>query len=310
MTKQEEKAKNSFYTNPLYRFLLEKDVDAFLSRQPKDHFLSVFEENQLGRNRVVLNDYYNTLRSYKLLPSWDAFQDEFNGSLSYANKIYNQQFKGTLSLVRRLFSITVNPLDVESNNLLDINNSSNKTTTPPAIAADSHGGFATIAQRAHDRILKLDQPLYKTNVGNTSYLLNLEDNKKNQSKVKESVDQNLQSKIKGSKLEDLPNLLMHEETQNIVPATSTQSLANGSKIGNLNQKSKASKVLDFPETNNSNVLLSENSFFSDKKKSLSFPLIESTNPTPFYIGWDEKSRKMVITNRLLFSLNQNVPILT
>ena len=308
MTKQEEKAKNSFYTNPLYRFLLEKDVDAFLSRQPKDHFLSVFEENQLGRNRVVLNDYYNTLRSYKLLPSWDAFQDEFNGSLSYANKIYNQQFKGTLSLVRRLFSITVNPLDVESNNLLDINNSSNKTTTPPAIAADSHGGFATIAQRAHDRILKLDQPLYKTNVGNTSYLLNLEDNKKNQSKVKESVDQNLQSKIKGSKLEDLPNLLMHEETQNIVPATSTQSLANGSKIGNLNQKSKASKVLDFPETNNSNVLLSENSFFSDKKKSLSFPLIESTNPTPFYIGWDEKSRKMVITNRLLFSLNQNVPI--
>ncbi len=113
MTKQEEKAKNSFYTNPLYRFLLEKDVDAFLSRQPKDHFLSVFEENQLGRNRVVLNDYYNTLRSYKLLPSWDAFQDEFNGSLSYANKIYNQQFKGTLSLVRRLFSITVNPLDVE-----------------------------------------------------------------------------------------------------------------------------------------------------------------------------------------------------
>ena len=328
MTKQEEKAKNSFYTNPLYRFLLEKDVDAFLSRQPKDHFLSVFEEKQLGRNRVVLNDYYNTLRSYKLLPSWDAFQDEFNGSLSYANKIYNQQFKGTLSLVRRLFSITVNPLDVESNNLLDINNStpdrgSNKTTIPAAIAADSHGGFATIAQKAHDRILKLDQPLYKTNVGNTSYLLNLENNKKNQSKVKEGVDQippsrDLQSKIKGNKSEDLPNLLMHEEAQNIVPATSLQSLANasqegakhGSKIGNLNQKSKASKVLHFPETTNSNVSPSENSFFSDKKKSLSFPLIESTNPAPFYIGWDEKSRKMVITNRLLFSLNQNVPILT
>ena len=389
MAKYEEKSKNSFYTNPLYRFLLEKDVDAFLSRQPKDHFLSVFEEKQLGRNRVVLNDYYNTLRSYKELPSWDAFQDEFNGSLSYANKIYNQQFKGTLSLVRRLFSITVNPLDVasqeplsgvgaahKSNNLLDINevsmrsiedevsmrsiedegsmrsiedegsmrsiedegsmrsiedegsmrsiedessmrsieDSSNKTTTPPAIAAempaaivaDSHGGFATIAQRAHDRILKLDQPLYKTNVGNMSYLSNLKDNKKNQSKVKEDVDQippgrNLQSKRKGSKLKDLPNLLMHEEAQNIVPATSTQSLANASqeplsgvgakhesKIGNRNQKSKASKVLDFPKTN---------------------PLIESTNPTPFYIGWDEKSRKMVITNRLLFSLNQNVPIL-
>ncbi len=338
MTKQEERAKNSFYTNPLYRFLLEKDVDAFLSRQPKDHFLSVFEEKQLDRNRFVLNDYYNTLRSYRLLPSWDAFQDEFNGSLSYANKIYNQQFKGTLSLVRRLFSITVNPLDIESNNLLDINKSSTKATNRDSHLLAKQDGEAIIAQRAHDRILKLDQPLYKTNVGNTSYLLNLENNKKDQSKAptenrKESVDGNLQNKINLNKSEDLPNLLMHEEAQNIVPTMST--LANGSKIGNLNQKSKASKGLNLSETNNAevssgrntiarsandeaivrktnnlNILSSENSFFSDKKKSLSFPLIESTNPAPFYIGWDEKSRKMVITNRFLFSLNQNLPILT
>ena len=156
MTKQEERAKSSFYTNPLYRFLLEKDVDAFLSRQPKDHFLSIFEEKQLGRNRSVLNDYYNTLRSYRLLPSWDAFQDEFNGSVSYANKIYNQQFKGTLSLVRRLFSITINPLEVEpitkSSNFLETKSSFDKIIS-------------------NDRILKLDQPLYKTYIGNSSYFL-------------------------------------------------------------------------------------------------------------------------------------------
>lgn len=337
MTKQEERAKNSFYTNPLYRFLLEKDVDAFLSRQPKDHFLSVLEEKQLGRNRFVLNDYYNTLRSYRLLPSWDAFQDEFNGSLSYANKIYNQQFKGTLSLVRRLFSITVNPVDTESNNLLDINKSSNKATTRAEHLLAKPDGEATITQGAHDRILKLDQPLYKTNVGNTSYLLNLENNRKDQSKRKEGVNgippgKDLQNKTNLNKSKDLPNLLMHEETlpgaaQNSVTTTSTLGNASqevakqGSKIGNFNQKSKASKGLNFPETNggeatmarganNLNVLSSENSFFSDKKKSLSFPLIESTNPAPFYIGWDEKSRKMVITNRLLFSLNQNLPILT
>ena len=291
MTKQEERAKNSFYTNPLYRFLLEKDVDAFLSRQPKDHFLSVFEEKQLSRNRSVLNDYYNTLRSYRLLPSWDAFQDEFNGSLSYANKIYNQQFKGTLSLVRRLFSITVNPLEIESNtksdNSLETNKLFAKTTT-------------------NDRILKLDQPLYKTYIGNSSYLLDLEKNKKNQSKVKEDIfnqseidDQNLQNKTNSDKSNNLPNLLMHEEAENI-----------GYNIENINQKPKKY-----------NALLSENPSLSDKKQAfLGFngvktkisegnPLIESTNPAPFYVGWDEKSRKMVITNRLLFSLNQNSPIL-
>ena len=279
MTKQEEKAKNSFYTNPLYRFLLEKDIDAFLSRQPKDHFLTVFEEKQLGRNRSVLNDYYNTLRSYRLLPSWDTFQDEFNGSLSYANKIYNQQFKGTLSLVRRLFSITINSLEAESvtksDNFLETKNSFDKII-------------------GNDRILKLDQPLYKTYIGNPSYLLNLKNNKKNQSKVKEEIvnqnqthfnDKNLQSKTNLDKPETLPNLLMHEETQK-----------NDYKIENFNQKSK--KVDDSKASSLS------------KKQGFSVPLIESTNPAPLYIGWDEKSRKMVITNRRFFSLNQNIPVLT
>ena len=278
MTKQEERAKNSFYTNPLYRFLLEKDVDAFLSRQPKDHFLSVFEEKQLSRNRSVLNDYYNTLRSYRLLPSWDAFQEEFNGSLSYANKIYNQQFKGTLSLVRRLFSITVNPLEIESH-------------TKSADSLETNKSFDNTT--INGRILKLDQPLYKTYIGNSSYLLDLEKNKRNKYKVKEDIfnqseidDQNLQNKISSDKSNNLPNLLMHEEAEN-----------NSYKIENLNQKSKKY-----------NALLSEKKEFSDKKQA--FPLIESTNPAPFYIGWDDKSRKMVITNRLLFSLNQNSPILT
>lgn len=301
MTKQEERAKNSFYTNPLYRFLLEKDVDAFLSRQPKDHFLSVFEEKQLGRNRSVLNDYYNTLRSYRLLPSWDAFQDEFNGSLSYANKIYNQQFKGTLSLVRRLFSITVNPLEIESgiksSNFPETNSSSDKITT-------------------NERILKLDQPLYKKYIGNESFLLNLQNNKKDSFKIKEEVfdqsetnfnDQNSQNKIDSDKYENLPNLLMHEETQNHGgPAAIIQRMhggeatiagGHGSKIENFNQKFKKSSGLS-----------SEKSFSSDKKQV--FSLIEPTNPAPFYIGWDEKSRKMVITNRLLFSLNQNALIST
>ncbi len=255
ITKQEERAKNSFYTNPLYRFLLEKDVDAFLSRQPKDHFLTVFEEKQLGHNRSVLNDYYNTLRSYRSLPSWDAFQDEFNGSLSYANKIYNQQFKGTLSLVRRLFSITVNPLETES-------------TTKIANSLAGNDSFDKVRDlesksKTNDRILKLDQPLYKTY---------------------------------SNKFENLTNLLMHEEAQN---NASQEGAKRDYKVENFNQKSKKS-----------NVLSSEKIPFSDKKQVLSFPLIESTNPAPFYIGWDEKSRKMVITNRLLFSLNQKAPVLT
>ncbi len=300
MTKQEERAKNSFYTNPLYRFLLEKDVDAFLSRQPKDHFLSVFEEKQLSQNRSVLNDYYNTLRSYRLLPSWDGFQDEFNGSLSYANKIYNQQFKGTLSLVRRLFSITVNPLETESLHFVPQNGPKSGDFLEAKNFFDK--------RITNDRILKLDQPLYKTYIGNSSYLLDLKNNKKGPLKEKEEAfnqneryfsDENLQDKRNWDKSENLPNLLMHEEAQN-----------KGYKVENLNQKSKKSNGDQTAIVHKTNPLLSENFSSSDKKQTLSFPLIESTNPAPFYIGWDEKSRKLVITNRLLFSLNQETPFLT
>ena len=89
---------------------------------------------------------------------------------------------------------------------------------------------------------------------------------------------------------------MHEEAQNNRSKINFPQ-TNDYKIGNFNQKSKKS-----------NVLLSENSFSPDKKQAFSFPLIESTNPAPFYIGWDEKSRKLVVTNRLLFSLNQKTSI--
>ena len=174
-------------------------------------------------------------------------------------------------------------------------------------------------------------------------------NKRYQSKVEEGLvdqnqiqlnDKNLKNKINLDKPgvfgktnfgnQSLPNLLMHEEAQD-----------NRYKIENLNQKLKKVdggkavinqnlndvhfaeqnvKEVDLPQASdsadgdtflqnkNGKHFTNENSFSLDKKQIL--PLIESTNPAPFYVGWDDKSRKMVITNRRLFSLNQNIPVLT
>ncbi|BDA51887.1 Uncharacterized membrane protein ycf78 (chloroplast) [Coccomyxa sp. Obi] len=103
----EKNLKKKYAENPLYSLLLRIDIDSFLTRQPASHLLSPLEERTLFQKRQILGHYYDTLRQYNQLQNWDEFQTIYNGSKSFANRVYNQQFKGTLKVVRRLFSITL-----------------------------------------------------------------------------------------------------------------------------------------------------------------------------------------------------------
>ena len=93
----EKALKKRFAENPLYSLLLRIDIDSFLNRQPASHFLSSAEEETLFQKRTVLGQYYDTLREYNQLQK---------GLKSFSNRVYNQQFKGSLRVVRRLFSMT------------------------------------------------------------------------------------------------------------------------------------------------------------------------------------------------------------
>lgn len=103
----ERSLKRKYAENPLYALLLRIDIDSFLARQPASHLLSPIEEKTLFQKRQILGHYYDTLRQYNQLQNWDEFQAVYNGSKSFANRVYNQQFKGTLKVIRRLFSITL-----------------------------------------------------------------------------------------------------------------------------------------------------------------------------------------------------------
>ena len=123
----EKTLKQKYYSNPVYKLLLNADIDLFLSRQPSTHLLTPQEEENLFEKRLLLSNYYDSLRYYQKLPYTEEFRTLFQGSKSYADRVYNQQFKGTLRVVRRLFSITFNEEE-------------------------------TLSQKI---ILKFDQPLYK-----------------------------------------------------------------------------------------------------------------------------------------------------
>ena len=115
----EKLLKKKFYNNPLYKSLLNLDIDSFISRQPKKYSLNSTEEFELFKKRQMLSNYYDTLREYSSLPNSSEFFDVFHGSKSYADRVYNQQFKGTLKIVRRLFSIAVdNEQNPEQNTVL------------------------------------------------------------------------------------------------------------------------------------------------------------------------------------------------
>nr|YP_009105496.1 hypothetical chloroplast RF1 [Parietochloris pseudoalveolaris]AIT94123.1 hypothetical chloroplast RF1 [Parietochloris pseudoalveolaris] len=184
----EKKVKQKFYSNPVYKLFLKLDIDAFMRRQPVSHFLQPNEEKQLFEKRIFLANYYDSLRYYSKLPYVQDFHDLFDGSRSYADRVYNQQFKGTLKVVRRLFSITV-----------DENDNPDKK-----------------------RILKFDQPLFLNSL-------------------------------------NTPTPLLHEELHIRNP-----------KKSRLSQQSSSTS-----------------------------PFIQITDPSPFYAGWDNQLRKLVITNRLL-----------
>ena len=72
--------------------------------------LSPKDEIELFKNRLTLSEYYDTLRSYLKVPT--NLESLFCGPKSYSNRIYNQQFKGTLKIVERLFSVN---LEIDEN---------------------------------------------------------------------------------------------------------------------------------------------------------------------------------------------------
>ena len=114
--KVEEKIKQSYYSNPIYKSLLSVDIDSFIAKQPTFQKLTKNEEKDLFEKRLILGTYYDSLRYYNQLPYIEQFQEFFDGSKSFADRVFNQQFKGTLKVVRRLFSITVDPEENTNDN--------------------------------------------------------------------------------------------------------------------------------------------------------------------------------------------------
>nr|AYC64601.1 hypothetical protein Ycf1 [Halimeda minima] len=170
--------KEKYSSNFIYRFLVHFDISNFLKRQP--YKLNSADEIALFENRLALGEYYNTLRSYSHLDLGEPVRATlFCGPKSYVNRIYNQQFKGTLKIVERLFSIhledeqNIPKLPAPEGGAREASGASGAFGGEPplAVSGESKGlakpGEVRSSSRKRDpSILKFDQPLYKTSLQN------------------------------------------------------------------------------------------------------------------------------------------------
>ena len=105
--------KRKYFFNPVYRGLLQTDIDNFLARQPATYKLAPNQEYNLYNKRKILQRYYNWLRYYQPFEKMIQLRYQIPDSKSFVDRIYHQQFKGTLKITRRLFKVSfdeqVNP---------------------------------------------------------------------------------------------------------------------------------------------------------------------------------------------------------
>lgn len=291
----EKNFKQKYYSNPIYKLLLSADIDFFLSRQPTSFLLSPKEEQDLFKKRTVLANYYDSLRYYNKLPSASEFQDFFNGSKSYADRIYNHQFNGTLKVVRRLFSINID------------------STVQPSFAGDRRDPSQTSSQKLLTSIKKLSQQKNSQNTRQNKFL------EKSTYNFVLKFDQPLYKKITARDGDSFQGLLSSSFHEELNPRTKNDVFYNGENqkvIRNFNdttsrfdlesQRENGTHKVSGSKENLPKDLLSRNNspdsehLLRQKMASTNSnkPFIELVNPMPFYVGWDEQLRKLVITNRI------------
>ena len=276
---QEQRIKKKCYTNPIYKFLLNIEIDSFLRRQPNYHRLSAEEEILLLKRRQLLSDYYDTLVFTSQIPTSQAF-DELVPK-SYTNTVYNHQFKGTLKIARRLFSIkqTLTPYPLPSAKQKGIG-----VKEFPMLQA-SKNNFEK------SRIVKFDQPLFNNlNKGNKNskekIFLNSGNSSGNSHSILERSEATEQELRRNSQLRTPSTSTGYQRTPKEL--TSFHEELNESINNEINS-------LPYKGTGVSRSAESNSQFQKSIDKNVF--LLEQAESLPLYASWDEGLRKLILTNR-------------
>ena len=282
---QEKRIKEKCYKNPIYKFLLNTEIDAFLARQPSSHWLSPEEEILLLKRRQVLGNYYDTLALTNQVSSSEALEQLV--PKSYANTIYNHQFKGTLKVARRLFSLkkaSVNTSGLTKSQNSEKDNIESTLRSSTFSASDQQGlnsESAALFSNSRSELNTIEGGK-KTHV---------QDSDKTKTRIVK-FDQPLFFHEKESK--NTQQILFHEE---LLPFQIGDLNKTNSSVerSNLTTRSPAhANQTSGEEMHKDKIHGAVNQKDASLIKKL---LLEQAESSPLYAGWDEQLRKFIVTNK-------------
>ena len=87
------------WRNPVYTTMLRVEAVPFLGGQPRSHHVSLEDDVKLAKQRTILDHYLTSLQNYKRSCLVDTY--------SFPKRVYNQQFKGNLAIIRLYDAVRV-----------------------------------------------------------------------------------------------------------------------------------------------------------------------------------------------------------
>ena len=311
--------KTRYIFNPVYRTLLKTDIDAFLARQPRKHNLAANQEYNLAKKRQLLEKYYNWLRYYSPFEKELEQLYEIPQTKSFVDSVYHQQFKGTLQIARRLFSVTFDQSQTPAQSL-----SQSESVTPSVTRAElelplSGQTGSTSRQvketRKQRRVLSYDQTLYTESdddVVDGALLLHeqllseknlspqtrgaLELGQVKSEPNNKSVSRRVTpERTSGSPDRGLKSITTFEDLESSTPLRGEPEVRSGK------EKKGASNNFDVELKNKESLKETESSSSLHSNLISRSPFIEESNSSPIYAGWDDTLRQFVVTNKFTFS---------
>ena len=316
--------KARYIFNPVYRTLLKTDIDAFLARQPSNHNLAANQEYNLAKKRQLLEKYYNWLRYYSPFEKELERLYEIPQTKSFVDSVYHQQFKGTLQIARRLFSVTFDQAQTPT-----------QSTTSEVAERLTGTTFRQLKEtKKQRRVLSYDQTLYTepdADVVDGAMLLHEQLLSDNNLSSQSRAASELGETKRGVNNKSVSRRVSPSTGEAFVPASnrSTDGQSSGARVRRarpLDGESKTKSITTFEDLESSKDKQGADNEFDAELKNKEFlrgrpsearlvasdlepnsslhsklisrsPFIEESNSSPVYAGWDDTLRQFVVTNK-------------
>lgn len=291
--------KARYIFNPVYRTLLKTDIDAFLGRQPSQHSLAANQEYNLAKKRQLLEKYYNWLRYYSPFEKELERLYEIPQTKSFVDSVYHQQFKGTLQIARRLFSVTFDPAQTPAQSttsqLKAIKKQRRVLSYDQTLYADLDADVVDGGMLLHEQLLSDNDfaPHNRPAMEVNKEKRRVESKSESGTRARPLVEENKTKSI--TTFEDLESSSSRRGQPELRSGKNKQAAANDFDVELKNKeflsgRPRGTRIA--PEG------LEPNSLLHSSLISRS-PFIEESNSSPVYAGWDDTLRQFVVTNKFI-----------